>query len=300
MYLILGLIIIGILLILCNINKVENFDIKGEIININKELNNFESKFNNDLANTRDIEELLNTNIGADISNPTISPTPSPTTFTPSADDTSSPTDDTSPTIFTSSPTTFTPTAYDTSSPTDDTSSPTDDTSSPLDDTSGDPSPTSMPYDNSTNSNMEEVLDEVSKYYYQNSQNIDEEDSQCNIIPSNGNNICPADNNFFRGYTKCNIREQAQAYPIIKNGKIINVLMIKHGKSYNKNVLIILKNSGRGRGCKLQPEICNGEIIKINVVNPGINYSENTKLIVNKPNNTDCKICCNYPYNQNL
>jgi hypothetical protein len=34
MYLILGLIIIGILLILCNINKVENFDIKGEISNI--------------------------------------------------------------------------------------------------------------------------------------------------------------------------------------------------------------------------------------------------------------------------
>ena len=148
---------------------------------------------------------------------------------------------------------------------------------------------------------MNEILDEVEKYYYQNNNNnTEEEESQCAIIPSNGNNICPADNNFFRGYTKCNIKEQAQAYPIIKNGKIINVLMIKNGKSYNKNVLITFQNSAKGRGCKLQPEVCNGEIIKIKVINSGINYSDQTKLFISKPNNTDCKICCNYPYNQNM
>ena len=157
------------------------------------------------------------------------------------------------------------------------------------------------PDEDNESSNMQEVLGELSNFLNkQNNNSSNYEETQCLIIPSNGNNICPADNNFFRGFTKCNIKEQAKAYPIVQNGQIVNILMVKPGKSYNKNVLITFKDSGNGRGCKLQPEICNGEIVKINIVNPGINYSEDTKLIISKPNNTDCKICCNYPYNQNL
>lgn len=73
----------------------------------------------------------------------------------------------------------------------------------------------------------------------------------------------------------------ASLQPIIRDGAIVDVIVLKSGKNYEENIDIIV--GGDGKYAKLYPVLENGEIIDVLILNPGVGYNQlNSNLFVRR------------------
>ena len=73
----------------------------------------------------------------------------------------------------------------------------------------------------------------------------------------------------------------AQLFPVVSNGKIIDVIIQNPGTGYNSPPDLNLV--GVGSYCKLTPVIDNGSIVSIKIISGGIGYDQGNIRIDVKP-----------------
>ena len=120
---------------------------------------------------------------------------------------------------------------------------------------------------------------------------ITNQDFKCNVIPVFRGSITSADivakGVGYGSSTIINFNRQpsitfesgtgAQLFPVISNGKIIDVIVQNNGSGYNSPPDLELV--GVGSFAKLTPVIHNGSITSVNIINGGIGYSQGNVLL---------------------
>ena len=66
--------------------------------------------------------------------------------------------------------------------------------------------------------------------------------------------------------------ENAQATPIVSNGKIVDVIINKRGSGYNSPPNLVI--TGDGVGAVLTPVLNNGELVEVKIIESGIGYTQ--------------------------
>ena len=78
----------------------------------------------------------------------------------------------------------------------------------------------------------------------------------------------------------------AQVSPVIKNGEIVDVIVLNQGKNYTSPPNI--RTIGEGAGAVLTPIIENGFLRDVNVINGGFGFDQETFIIIESVGQ-DCK-----------
>ena len=99
---------------------------------------------------------------------------------------------------------------------------------------------------------------------------------------------------------KCNGKNikvnNAKAYPIIRNNKVVEVKLLTGGNNYIKPPKIIIKGNGKGAKAVAIMDKYNSSIKRVKLIHNGKGYTETPKVIISKPNgNTYCHLCCKLP-----
>ena len=72
--------------------------------------------------------------------------------------------------------------------------------------------------------------------------------------------------------------KNAELIPIIENGRISSIIVVRTGSEYNSPPNLVI--TGEGKYAKLTPIIENGELVEVKVINGGIGYTSGTKIDV--------------------
>lgn len=76
--------------------------------------------------------------------------------------------------------------------------------------------------------------------------------------------------------------------PIIKDGKIVDVIVLVKGSGYNSTPQLIV--SGDGNGAVLYPIVENGQITSIRIIEGGVNYKKENTIITIQSNGSGVKL----------